>query len=59
VDNHAINTVPKETLIRIIKAEAGGLDGKGIWKPATGGYSPAEITDQNQRYLAGGYIQIG
>ncbi len=40
VDNHAINTVPKETLVRITKAEDGGLDGKGIWKPATTGYSP-------------------
>ncbi|OGL18626.1 MAG: nitrate oxidoreductase subunit alpha, partial [Candidatus Rokubacteria bacterium RIFCSPLOWO2_12_FULL_69_21] len=36
-DNHAINTVPKETLVRITKAEDGGLGGKGIWKPATTG----------------------
>ena len=58
VDNHAINTVPKETLVRIVKAEDGGLDGKGIWKPATSGYSPGATSEQNERYLAGSFIQI-
>lgn len=58
VDNHAVNTVPKETLIRISKAEDGGLGGSGIWKPATSGYSPGESTAQNQRYLSGGYIVV-
>lgn len=58
VDNHAINTVPKETLVRITKAEDGGLDGKGIWKPATTGYSPGATSEQNERYLAGSFIQI-
>ena len=29
-DNHAINTVPKETLVRIVKAEDGGLGGGGL-----------------------------
>ena len=58
VDNHAINTVPKETLIRIVKAESGGLEGKGIWKPATSGYSPGETTEQNERYLQGTYVSM-
>jgi nitrate reductase alpha subunit len=58
VDNHAINTVPKETLIRIVKAEDGGLGGKGIWKPATSGYSPGETSEQNERYLQGTFITI-
>jgi len=58
VDNHAINTVPKETLIRITKAEDGGLGGKGIWRPATSGYSPGEHTPQSERYLTGDYITI-
>ena len=44
VDNHAINTVPKETLIKITKAEDGGIGGKGVWEPATRGYSPGEDT---------------
>jgi nitrate reductase alpha subunit len=58
VDNHAINTVPKETLIRIVKAEDGGLDGHGVWKPATTGFSPGETSEQNERYLRGTFITI-
>ena len=58
VDNHAINTVPKETLIRITKAEDGGLGGVGVWKPANAGYSPGETTPQQLTYLTGGYTKI-
>jgi nitrate reductase alpha subunit len=58
VDNHAINTVPKETLIRITKAENGGLDGVGVWKPALSGYSPGANTPQNDMYLLGGFVQV-
>lgn len=58
VDNHAINTVPKETLIRITKAEAGGIGGVGVWKPAESGYSPGSDTPQNDHYLAGGYVTV-
>ncbi|MCB1693581.1 MAG: molybdopterin-dependent oxidoreductase [Pseudomonadales bacterium] len=55
-DNHAVNTVPKETLVRVVKAEDGGLGGKGIWAPATTGLSPANENDVMQRYLAGGFV---
>jgi nitrate reductase alpha subunit len=58
VDNHAVNTVPKETLIRISKAEDGGIGGEGVWKPATSGYSPSESTPQNEMYLTGGYTRV-
>ena len=59
VDNHAINTVPKETLVRITKAEDGGIGGKGKWEPGTRGYGPGnEQTPQNQKYLSGGYVQV-
>jgi nitrate reductase alpha subunit len=58
VDNHAVNTVPKETLIRVTKAEDGGIGGTGIWKPAASGYSPGEQTPQNALYLTGGYVTV-
>jgi nitrate reductase alpha subunit len=58
VDNHAINTVPKETLVRITKAEDGGLNGKGVWKPATTGYGPSGASPENQRYLTGALVRI-
>jgi nitrate reductase alpha subunit len=54
-DNHAINTVPKECLVRITKAEDGGLGGKGQWKPGTDGMSPDAENDAMKKYLAGGY----
>jgi len=53
VDNHAINTVPKETLVKITKAEDGGLGGHGTWKPGRSGYSPGEDTAALRAYLAG------
>ncbi|GIK15981.1 MAG: molybdopterin oxidoreductase [Planctomycetota bacterium] len=55
-DNHAVNTVPKETLVRVVKAEDGGLGGKGVWAPATTGLTPGQENDVMQRYLAGGFV---
>ena len=52
-DNHAINTVPKETLVKITKAEDGGLGGRGVWAPATTGFSPGEESKFMNRYLEG------
>jgi nitrate reductase alpha subunit len=57
-DNHAVNTVPKETLVRITKAEAGGLEGKGIWRPATTGYTPGNESEFERLYLEGSLVQI-
>ena len=58
-DNHAINTVPKECLIRITKAEDGGLGAKGPWKPGTDGTSPDAENDTMKKYLAGGFNNGG
>ncbi|MCG3201265.1 MAG: Nitrate reductase [Gammaproteobacteria bacterium] len=53
VDNHAVNTVPKETLVRVQKAEPGGLGGTGAWPPAESGYTPGHESDFMARYLRG------
>lgn len=58
VDNHAINTVPKETLIKVTKAEDGGIDGKGPWKPGTDGKSPGAEGKGMKSYIAGGYVKL-
>ena len=57
-DNHAINTVPKETLVRITKAEDGGPGGKGAWLPGTVGKSPGAEDDFMKKYLAGGLNKL-
>lgn len=58
IDNHAVNTVPKETLVRLVKAEDGGLDGKGVWHPATTGYTPGHESEFEDTYLQGALVQI-
>jgi nitrate reductase alpha subunit len=57
-DNHAVNTVPKETLVKITKAEDGGLGGKGLWEPARTGFSPGREGDFMKRYLAGTLVKV-
>lgn len=58
VDNHGVNTVPKETLIRIVKAEDGGLGGKGVWHHAASGRSPGAESQEMQSYLSGNFIRL-
>jgi len=57
VDNHAVNTVPKETLVRIVKAEDGGIGGKGPWKRGTGPYAPDSESADLKAYLAGDWTK--
>ena len=58
IDNHAVTTVPKETLVRVVKAEDGGLDGEGVWAPAMTGYTPGNESDFERMYLEGSLVQI-
>lgn len=58
VDNHAINTVPKETMVRVTRAEPGGLDGQP-WAPGTSGRTPGNESPSMDRYLGGGYVKTG
>ena len=57
-DNHAVNTVPKETLVRVTKAEDGGMGGVGVWAPATTGFTPDNENDFMKLYLAGKLTKV-
>jgi len=57
-DNHAVNTVPKETLVKVTKAEDGGLGGKGVWAPAKTGFTPAGENDVMKKYLSGEFTKF-
>ena len=57
-DNHALNTVPKETLVKITKAENGGIGGQGVWQPVKTGFTPAHENEFMLRYLNGNTIEI-
>jgi len=55
-DINSPNTCPKETLVRIARAEAGGLGGLGAWRPGTTGYTPGNENAARRRYLEGGFL---
>ena len=57
-DNHGVNTVPKETLVRITFAEAGGHEGKGTWLPAKSGRTPAGESAPMLAYLDGRFVRV-
>jgi nitrate reductase / nitrite oxidoreductase, alpha subunit len=57
-DNHALNTVPKETLVKVVKAEDGGLNGRGKWEPVLTGFTPGHESDFMEKYLAGGLTAV-
>ena len=58
IDNHAVNTVPKETLVKITKAEPGGIGGVGVWRPATTGRTPGHEDEFFGRYLRGELVKV-
>lgn len=57
-DNHALNTVPKETLVKVTKAEDGGLGGKGKWEAVETGFTPGHENEFMTKYLSGGAIEV-
>lgn len=58
IDNHAVNTVPKETLVKITKAEPGGLGGTGVWAPVRSGFTPGHENSVFEAYLAGDLTKV-
>ena len=58
VDNHAVNTTPKECLMRITKAEDGGIGGRGPWEPGRTGFTPGQENEFMIKWLKGDHIKI-
>jgi nitrate reductase alpha subunit len=58
-DIHCPTGAPREAFVRIQKHEDGGLDGKGVWRPAALGFRPANENEALARYIAGGYVAKG
>lgn len=57
-DNHALNTVPKETVVKITKAEDGGLNGVGKWESVETGFTPGHESDFMRKYLGGEAVEV-
>ncbi|HMS44088.1 MAG TPA: molybdopterin oxidoreductase, partial [Pyrinomonadaceae bacterium] len=55
-DIHCPTGAPRESFIKITKAEPGGIDGVGLWRPVTLGIRPRNESDVMKKYLAGGFL---
>jgi nitrate reductase alpha subunit len=56
-DVYCANGAPKESFVAISKAENGGLEGKGRWRPVERGFRPTYENDAMKRYLDGGFVE--
>lgn len=57
-DIHCPVGAPKESFVKITKAEPGGADLKSLWRPAQLGYRPTYESEEMKKYLAGGFIEV-
>lgn len=56
MDVHCPTGAPREALVKITKAEAGGLKGEGLWRPAQLGMRPTYESDALKQFIAGKFI---
>lgn len=56
-DIHCPVGAPKESFVKITRAEPGGADLKSLWRPAQLGYRPTYESDEMKKYLTGGFIE--
>jgi len=54
-DVHCPTGAPRESIVKITKAEPGGLEGQGLWRPAAQGLRPRYESAAMQKFLAGGF----
>ncbi len=55
-DIHCPTGAPREAFVKISRAEPGGLDRKGLWRPAALGIRPRYESAAMKTYLAGGFV---
>jgi len=55
-DVHCVTGAPREAMCRVLKAEDGGLGGKGLWRPVQLGLQPTNESPALKQYLGGGFV---
>jgi nitrate reductase / nitrite oxidoreductase, alpha subunit len=55
-DAYGVNTPYKEALVKLTKAEDGGVDGHGPWAPTLTGFTPGNESQTMKDYIDGKYI---
>jgi nitrate reductase alpha subunit len=56
VDVHSATGAPKESLVRVERAEGGGMRGERVWRPVTLGLRPHAPSAAMRAYLAGDFL---
>ena len=56
-DVHCPTGAPRESFVKITKAEDGGIDGEALWRPAKTGYRPTYENAALVRFIAGAYAE--
>jgi nitrate reductase alpha subunit len=56
-DSHCPTGAPREAIVKITKAEDGGLGAKGLWRPAAEGLRPSYTSSMLAAFVAGNYIK--
>jgi len=56
VDVHCVTGAPREAMCRVLKAEDGGMGGKGVWRPVTLGLQPTNESAAMKQYLGGAFV---
>lgn len=56
-DAYGVNTPYKESLVKITKAENGGIDGRGRWLPVESGLMPGNESEVMKFYMRGGFLK--
>jgi nitrate reductase alpha subunit len=55
-DVHCVTGAPREAMCRVLKAEDGGIGGKGLWRPVSLGLRPTNESAALKQYLTGGFV---
>jgi nitrate reductase alpha subunit len=55
-DVHSPSGAPKESFVKVEKAEDGGVGSERLWRPVTLGLRPQAPSDALLKYVAGGYL---
>ncbi|TAK20739.1 MAG: molybdopterin oxidoreductase [Chloroflexota bacterium] len=57
-DVYCANGAPKESFVKLSKAESGGTATLPVWRPAALGLRPTYENDAMKQYLAGNFIRV-
>ena len=55
-DVHCPTGAPREAIVKITRAEPGGVDRNGDWRPVTLGIRPRNESAAMRKYLGGGFF---